>query len=54
MWSAFYQLLRTIAQYGSRAVNWCWNNRQRIFDWFARGFTVDQVVQMVLRALGIG
>jgi hypothetical protein len=53
MWSTFYRILKIIAKYGKRAVDWCWANRQRIFDWIARGYTVDQIVQFILRALGL-
>lgn len=53
MWSAFYQILRLGAKYGSRFATWCWNNRARIFDWLSRGFTVGQIVEMIARLLGL-
>lgn len=53
MWTLFYRLLSALARYGSRAVNWAWANRARIFDWFARGYTIDWIINYILRVLGI-
>lgn len=53
MWSAFYQILRIIAKYGARAVNWCWKNRDRIFNWIRNGMAIDWIINQIKKILGI-
>lgn len=47
----FGQLLKAVAKYGKKAVDWCWANRGRILDWFNRGMTLAWVIEQVVRAI---
>lgn len=52
MWSKFYEILRLVAKYGQRAVNWCWANRSTIWYWLNRGSSVLWIVEQVRQAVG--
>lgn len=52
MWSKFYQILKLVAKYGTKAVNWCWANRSRIWTWLERGLSVYTIADLVRQAVG--
>lgn len=53
MWSIFLRIVALIAKYGKRAVDWCWANRNRIYDWIRNGMAVDWIINRILEILGL-
>lgn len=51
MWSIFLRIVALIAKYGKRAVDWCWANRNRIYDWIRNGMAVDWIINRILEIL---
>lgn len=52
MWTKFYQLLKLVAKYGKRAVDWCWSHRGTIWRWLERGFSIYWIAEEVRKAIG--
>lgn len=47
----FAQLVKAIAKHGKKAVDWCWANKGKIYNWFNAGASVAWVMEQVLKAI---
>ena len=41
------QVAKLVAKYGTKAVQWVWNNTTQIFDWAARGLTAWEISEII-------
>ncbi|TQN41685.1 aureocin-like type II bacteriocin [Blastococcus colisei] len=48
---AFLRVIRALAPYGSRAVNWAWAHKSQIIWLLTNGWPIGQVVWWVLSNL---
>ncbi|MFZ7088106.1 aureocin A53 family class IId bacteriocin [Curtobacterium sp. RRHDQ10] len=51
--AAFTRIIQIITQFGQRAINWVYANRDQILNWINAGQAIDWIVRKVKDALGI-
>jgi hypothetical protein len=53
MFSIFLKIVARLKKYGKRAVDWCWRNRQRIYNWIRDGLAIEAIVRIIEDILGL-
>ncbi|RKQ30243.1 aureocin A53 family class IId bacteriocin [Oceanobacillus halophilus] len=39
--------LRLVAQLGSKAAKWAWNNKGRVLDWIRNGMAIEWIIDKI-------
>lgn len=50
--SSFFKVLKLVAKYGSKAVQWCRNHVGTVLDWINAGQAIEWIVNKVRRIVG--
>ena len=53
MISIFLRIVAALKKHGKRAVDWCYRNRNRIYNWIRDGLAVDTIVRIIENILGL-
>ena len=51
--SIFLRIVGILANYGKRAVDWAWRNKDLILNWIRDGLAIDAIISRIRQLLGI-
>lgn len=49
----FMRVIRALAKYGKKAVQWAWDHKGQVMDWINVGQGVDWIVQKIRSIVGV-
>ena len=49
----FLKIVKAIAKYGKKAVDWVWKNKKTILKWIDRGLGFATIIELIKNALGL-